>query len=303
MPWSGGTYTRSNGTYTGATVWQQDEANGYDIASLRHDGHDQDLATGINSTLNKAGQNSPTADISWGGFKITSLGSSTTRAGAMNVGQLQDGAAIWGGTSGGSANAQTITLTPAITAYVAGMIVRFRAGFTNTSTVTLNVNGVAAGTIKLSDGTSVKAGQIILNAVYSVVYDTVSSSWILMNPEAQASLTYTPTITASGAMTITSQTINYANYRVSGLRCDLNIQATVQCGGTASATILIPLPLTAIGSQPPPGAPGLTEGATLKSAAVSLSSTTVIAVQKYDSSNFSLATSIILHINGSYYLA
>ena len=50
----------------------------------RHDTHDKDLADGINDCIHKGGQNSATADISWGGYKITGLanGVSTTDAAA-----------------------------------------------------------------------------------------------------------------------------------------------------------------------------------------------------------------------------
>lgn len=73
MPWSGGTFTRSNGVFTGSLVWTDDKNAGTKITSAHHDTHDQDLAQGINACLNKNGQNSPTANISWGGYKITSL--------------------------------------------------------------------------------------------------------------------------------------------------------------------------------------------------------------------------------------
>lgn len=87
MAWSDGTYTRTNGTYTGSLVWTQDAAASIDILANRHDTHDQDLASGINSTLHKGGQNSPTAHIDWGGFKITGLGNGTAATDAATYGQ------------------------------------------------------------------------------------------------------------------------------------------------------------------------------------------------------------------------
>lgn len=87
MAWSGGTYTRTNGTYTGTLVWTQDAAANIDILASRHDTHDQDLASGINSTLHKGGQNSPTANIDWGGFKITGLGNGVSATDAAAYGQ------------------------------------------------------------------------------------------------------------------------------------------------------------------------------------------------------------------------
>lgn len=55
MGWSGGTFTRSNGVYTGAAVWTSDAGAGVKILATRHDTHDQDLAAGINACLHKGG--------------------------------------------------------------------------------------------------------------------------------------------------------------------------------------------------------------------------------------------------------
>jgi hypothetical protein len=74
MAWSGGTYTRTNGVYTGASVWASDKAASVKIVAGRHDTHDQDLAQGINNCLAKDGQNSPVANINMGTFKFTNLG-------------------------------------------------------------------------------------------------------------------------------------------------------------------------------------------------------------------------------------
>ena len=53
----------------------------------RHDTHDKDLADGINDCIHKGGQNSATADISWGGYKITELTAGTAATDAANYGQ------------------------------------------------------------------------------------------------------------------------------------------------------------------------------------------------------------------------
>jgi hypothetical protein len=87
MPWNLGNFTRTNGQFVGPTVWQQDEAAAIDIDSDRHDVHDQDIATGINECLNKAGQNSPTADIPMGGNLLIGLGAGTAPAHSITLGQ------------------------------------------------------------------------------------------------------------------------------------------------------------------------------------------------------------------------
>ena len=73
MAWSGGSFTRTDGTRTGSTIWAQAKAASVKIVSSDHDTHDQDLSDGINACLHKAGQNTPTANMPWGGFKITGL--------------------------------------------------------------------------------------------------------------------------------------------------------------------------------------------------------------------------------------
>jgi len=88
MPWGGGVFTRSNGTYSGADVWEDDEANGFDIVSSRHDTHDQDLAQGINACLNRAGQNAMTANLPMGGKKITGMADGSASSDAATVGQV-----------------------------------------------------------------------------------------------------------------------------------------------------------------------------------------------------------------------
>ncbi len=90
MAWSGSTFTRTNGTYSGATVWQSDYNNGQVISPARFDTHDQDLATGINACLNKNGLNTPTTNMNWGGYKITNLGNATTGTDVPNANQVLD---------------------------------------------------------------------------------------------------------------------------------------------------------------------------------------------------------------------
>lgn len=73
MPWSGGVFTRTNGVYTGSTVWNSDKAAGVKIVSGRHDTHDQDLAQGINNCLAKDGTNAMTANIQMAGYRLVGL--------------------------------------------------------------------------------------------------------------------------------------------------------------------------------------------------------------------------------------
>ena len=171
MAWNGsGTFTRNNGTHTGATVWQQDRDAGANILASRMDTHDQDIADGLENCVARDGQNSPSADLPMNSQKHTGVANGDARNTYLAVGQAQDEGVIWGGTSGGSANAHTITLTPAITAYAAGQRFAFIPGNTNTGATTIDVNGVGAKSIK-KFAADVSAGDLSTSVPCSITYD------------------------------------------------------------------------------------------------------------------------------------
>jgi microcystin-dependent protein len=85
MAWSGGTFTRVDG----ATGWQDDEAAGTGIEAGLMDTAFNDLATdGINQSLNKAGQNTPTANLPMGGYKHTGVANASASDEYVAYGQL-----------------------------------------------------------------------------------------------------------------------------------------------------------------------------------------------------------------------
>ena len=91
-------------------------------------------------------------------------------------------------TSGGSANAQTLTSDApgAIsTAYAAGMGFVFRAGYTNSGACTLNVDGVGAKSIKKGGAlAALAANDIVAGGIYFVVYQATGDCFVLLNPES-----------------------------------------------------------------------------------------------------------------------
>ena len=87
MPWTGNTYVRTDGVYTGQTVWFENYSNSIKIVYSRHDTHDQDIANGITACLNKNGANSPSTNIPWGGFKITGYGLASANTDVASWGQ------------------------------------------------------------------------------------------------------------------------------------------------------------------------------------------------------------------------
>lgn len=78
-------------------------------------------------------------------------------------------------TSGGSANAHTLTYTQGPTAYVQGDMYSFVAGFTNTGPTTLNVSGLGAKSILRAAGAlgqvALAGSEIVLGSITMVAYD------------------------------------------------------------------------------------------------------------------------------------
>jgi hypothetical protein len=75
-----------------------------------------------------------------------------------------------GGTSGGSADAQTLTMTAPTVAL--GLTISFTAGFTNTGAMTLQPTGGSAVAIRKGvNNDALEAADIVLGAHYTVYYD------------------------------------------------------------------------------------------------------------------------------------
>lgn len=72
MAWNGsGAFTRTDGVFSGATLWAQEAAVPTNILATHFDTHDYDLAQGINACLAKNGENSMTGDLNMGGKNVT----------------------------------------------------------------------------------------------------------------------------------------------------------------------------------------------------------------------------------------
>ena len=173
MAWNGsGSFARLDGQgRTGSTVWDQARQSGVAILSAHHDVHDQDLATGINNCLTKDGQNAATAAIPFGSQKITGLASGTARTDGTALGQLQDGAVTYAAATVSSTNVYVATLAPAITAYTTGMVLYLEFAAINTASATINVNSVAAKTIKDIYGNALVGGELVAGGCTALIYD------------------------------------------------------------------------------------------------------------------------------------
>lgn len=174
MPWAAGSFTRSNGVNSGASTWATDAAGGTGITTTRHDVHDEDIADGVDACLTKDGANSPSAHLTW-------LKSQ-----------------YYGGTSGGSANSQTISLSPTPGAYAAGQLFVFICGFTSTAAWTVNVNSLGAKTVVGADAIS---GRMI-----ALLYDGTN----LVPPDSCSALILDRVTTLASISSTTSETTLYS---------------------------------------------------------------------------------------------
>ena len=204
MGWSSGTYTRTNGTYSGSGVWASDAAAAVKIRADRHDTHDQDLAQGINACLNKNGENSPTVDINWGGFKITNIANGSAASDVAAYGQTITGFSFDSGTSiltgtraagnltvdlsalaggGGTGGAPTdaeYLVTVANGTLTNERVLSANNGVqlttgTGTATLSLSTTGVSAGTYNLATITVDSRGRITSASSGSAGTGTVTS--------------------------------------------------------------------------------------------------------------------------------
>ncbi len=73
--------------------------------------------------------------------------------------------------AGGTANAITIALDPALIAYSAGLVLRIKIATANSAAVTLNVNGLGAKNVLGTNGAALVAGDLLVGDVATVIYD------------------------------------------------------------------------------------------------------------------------------------
>lgn len=101
---------------------------------------------------------------------------------------FQKGAEVYAADSVGT-DSYAITLSPAISAYSAGMIFTLKLGAANTGAATLNVNGVGAKTIKKNYNSDLATGDLLASQIIEVAYDAANDCWQLLSPVATAGLT------------------------------------------------------------------------------------------------------------------
>ena len=173
----------------------QPVVSGTVISSTAFNALTSDLATGLSTALTKDGQTTPTANITLGGYKITNLAAGTAAADAVRFSQLQGGSTSTYITAAG-ADTITGTVTPTLTAYTTGQQFSFVAAGTNTTAVTLNIDGVGAKAVTRAGTTALAAGDILTGQVALVEYD--GTQFQLLDPNAFTNLRVSGTLTYGG---------------------------------------------------------------------------------------------------------
>lgn len=205
-----------SGTFTRTYNWTDDKTNGIKITSARHDQNDIDFVNGINNSLTKDGQNSPTANLPMATYRHTGVGEAAARTDYARFSQVQDGKANWVD-GGGSADAITATYAIPVTDLVDGQQFFVRATAANaTTTPTFNPSGLGALTITKNGGSALVAGDIAGDGYeMHLRYRLDDTEYELLNP-ATPSLT-APFADSTAIVKGSSDASKLARFEVDGL--------------------------------------------------------------------------------------
>jgi hypothetical protein len=177
MGWDG------NGVVTLTQDFTTDLASGLPdsrISASKMDDVLEDLATSIESTLNRNGENAIAANINFGGYRITNMGAAASANDACRARQIAENTLQYGGTTGGTGDAFSVT-SSYVVAVAAGLRLLCLANRSNTGASTLSVNGATGIAIKkkFDHSTALSADDIVSGKQFEVFYD--GTFFILIN--------------------------------------------------------------------------------------------------------------------------
>lgn len=148
--------------------------------------------------------------------------------------------------STGSANAQVVALTPPLASAVEGQTFMFRAGYTNTSGMTINAGFGVASVLDSRTNSALIGGEVIAGKYYIIV-DT-GGAWKLLNA-SNVDTVWTPTpVPLTGSMG--SLIYDSNSYTIDGKWCTFQFALRWAQATATAFVITIPFPVTAVvGSQ------------------------------------------------------
>lgn len=122
-----------------------------------------------------------TADssIDWAEGMAPSAVNNSARAEMAAVAKYRDDVSGTKITTGGSADAYTVTTNQALTSLTDGFKVSFILSATNTGASTINVDSLGTKPLRTVTGTALVAGEIVSGCVYTAAYDSGNDEWLI----------------------------------------------------------------------------------------------------------------------------
>lgn len=195
-----------------------------------------DIATALTQSIANDGQTTPVADLPMATFKHTNVGNATMRNQYASAAQVQDSSLHWL-TSVAGADTITASIAPGPAAYAAGQTFHFVAAATNTTAVTLNLNGLGAKAITKSGTVPLSAGDIPTGAVVVVVYD--GTQFQLLSAATSSSVAHGQCrLSVSSATTLLLSRYNGSGLIINGVSQNIpSAGVTYTISGLAASTV------------------------------------------------------------------
>ena len=183
-----GTYSNPYPNFVSGTV----------ISSSEVDANNSDIATALTQSIAVEGQSTVTGSIPMNSNKFTGLAVGAAATDSLSLGQAQAEAFVWCGTASGSADAITLSPSPAITAYAAGQrFVWMASGSANTGATTVAISGLSA--IALQDnGAALVAGNHAAGKMFMGILNTTSTVQIMQVQSSGTDPLIVSSLTVSG---------------------------------------------------------------------------------------------------------
>ena len=200
------------------------------------------LATQVQGLLAIA--NGGTNAATFGAHSFFGNNGGSTAAPAVSSIGTSDTTPNWYAAGAGTAQAQTVTLSPAATALTTGLIVSWKPTAANTAAApTLAVNGLTATTIVKVGGAALVANDLTTTAIATVIYD--GTNFELQNPQTvsggSGTVSNCTTANSTGFYSSTGTTIGCTS------EANLTQYTYAAGGGTAQAqTVTLAPALTAL---------------------------------------------------------
>lgn len=181
-----------SGTFTRIYNWVTDKNQNVKITASRMDSEDDNFALGLSNCITKDGQTVLTQNIPFNSKKITGLANGVNIDDAINLGQLQNNKFLYLGTTGGSADAYTLSPNPSITSYSTTQQFTAKINASNlTTTPYLQISGItnpsSTAVIKKLNASktevALEVSDLLINGIYKFQRNSNNDAWIVLNPE------------------------------------------------------------------------------------------------------------------------